>query len=458
MCSFLITNISIKDINDLIKLNKKLNYKLKLRGPDYTNIKKIKNYTFIHNLLHITGNKTIQPFTNDEENIVCVFNGEIYNYKKFEDLFKKKYNSDGECLIDLYNNYGEKFTKYIHGEFAIVLFDLKKNKMIISSDIFSTKPLYIQSNSNNFAISTYKYALDELGFNKDNPYKIEANTILSFDLQTLKFSYIGKVYDFKLKQYKNNFNDFNNTLLKTIKMMAERENVFITLSSGYDSGAIACALNKLNINFNSYSSYDGEDKKIIDSRLHNLKNNNISNVNCKAFNITHNDKTTIKMDILGKIDKFNSYLDYERTKPYNILNDNATFGIGFLFNKAKKDGCKIHLSGQGADEIFSDYGFNGTKLKSHSCFGGRFPNNLESIFPWFSFYKGTQECFINKEEHVAGCYGIENRYPFLDKNVVQEFLYLSQNLKNKFYKAPLYNFLKLYNFPFKENEKKGFTC
>ena len=120
------------------------------------------------------------------------------------------------------------------------------------------------------------------------------------------------------------------------------------------------------------------------------------------------------MDILGKIDKFNSYLDYERTKPYNILNDNATFGIGYLFKKAKDDGCKIHLSGQGADEIFSDYGFNGNKLKSHSCFGGKFPNNLQEIFPWFSFYKGTQECFLMKEEYVAGCYGIENRYPYLD--------------------------------------------
>ena len=31
MCSFLITNITIKDINDLIKLNKKLNFKLKLK-------------------------------------------------------------------------------------------------------------------------------------------------------------------------------------------------------------------------------------------------------------------------------------------------------------------------------------------------------------------------------------------------------------------------------------------
>ena len=152
------------------------------------------------------------------------------------------------------------------------------------------------------------------------------------------------------------------------------------------------------------------------------------------------------MDILGKIDKFTSYLDPNKTKTYNILNDDATFGMAYLFNEARKKNYKIHLSGQGADEIFADYGFNGNKLKSHSIFGGKFPDDLKTIFPWYSFYKGTQECFINKEEHVAGCYGIENRYPFLDKNVVQEFLNLSPVLKNKFYKAPLYNFLKQNKF------------
>ena len=82
---------------------------------------------------------------------------------------------------------------------------------------------------------------------------------------------------------------------------------------------------------------------------------------------------------------------------------------------------------------------------------------LKTIFPWYSFYKGTQECFINKEEHIAGCYGIENRYPFLDKIVVQEFLHLSPKLKNQFYKAPLYYTLKKLNFPFDLNKKLGFS-
>ena len=474
MCSFLITNITIKDIEDLIKLNKRLNFKLKLRGPDRTIVKKIKDITLIHNLLHITGVKTIQPFTNKDETIICVFNGEIYNYKKLEKMFKKEkiYKSDGECIIDLYLNYGETFTQYIHGEFAIVLIDLNKNKIIISSDVFATKPIYIRSDNDKFAISTYKYALNELGFQTKNneEYKLEANTILCLNLNNYKFDFIGKVHEFKLTQHKNNFNDFNEVFLKTINMMAkhghnnseisekEKKKIFITLSSGYDSGSLACALNKCNIDFGCLSSYAGENKKIIDERHKKLKLNKISEIESNIFNITRQDKLTTKMDILGKIDKFTAFLDIKKTKTYNILNDDATFGMAYLFNEARKKGYKIHLSGQGADEIFADYGFNGTRLKSHSCFGGKFPKDLKTIFPWYSFYKGTQECFINKEEHVAGCYGIENRYPFLDKNVVQEFLYLSPVLKNKFYKAPLYNFLKQNEFPFDLNKKSGFTC
>ena len=40
---------------------------------------------------------------------------------------------------------------------------------------------------------------------------------------------------------------------------------------------------------------------------------------------------------------------------------------------------------QKADEIISDYGFNGKKIYSHSEFGGKFPKNLKTIFPWKKF-------------------------------------------------------------------------
>jgi hypothetical protein len=56
---------------------------------------------------------------------------------------------------------------------------------------------------------------------------------------------------------------------------------------------------------------------------------------------------------------------------------------------------------------------------------------------------------------VAGSHSIETRYPFLDKDVVQEFLWLTPELKNKTYKAPIYEYLKRNNFPFAEGKKIG---
>ena len=63
-----------------------------------------------------------------------------------------------------------------------------------------------------------------------------------------------------------------------------------------------------------------------------------------------------------------------------------------------------------------------------------------------------------KEEYVCGAYGVEGRYPFLDKDLVQEFLYLSSDLKNKSYKSPLSNYLKKYNYPYDIDKKSGFNC
>jgi hypothetical protein len=63
-----------------------------------------------------------------------------------------------------------------------------------------------------------------------------------------------------------------------------------------------------------------------------------------------------------------------------------------------------------------------------------------------------------KEEIIGGSYGIEQRYPFLDKDVVQEFLWLTADLKNKYYKSPLHNYMSMNNYPFSPNKKVGFNC
>jgi len=418
------TNLNIDIINNLCSK----------RGPDEMNIKKINNVYFIHNLLHITGEKTLQPFVDNE--IVCLFNGEIYNYLQFN----KNYKTDGECLIPLYKEFDIEFTKKLDGEFAICLIDFEKNIIIISTDAFSTKPLYYSFEDKHFMISSLGECIRKAEFK--NIHKLPPNKTLKFDLNNFNKISETNVFTFELKQYKKDFNDWNKAFENAILKRTKNKKFYVCMSSGMDSGAICCVLNKYNIPYETYTIRGSENYSIICKRneINKVKNKVKNNL----FNLNSNDKKTHYDFIQLNCDDFSC-----RNPPYSVKKDKASIGCSYISNLANKK-YKIHISGQGADEVLSDYGFNGRKLKRHSCFGGKFPEDLSKIFPWKSIYGGLGQCLLMKEEFIAGSYGIENRYPFLDKNLVQEFLWLDHNLKNSKYKAPLNNYLDINNYPYEK--------
>jgi len=444
MCSFIVTT---KDIDNIDLINKFT----KLRGPDYTNIVKSHNFNIIHNLLSITGDFKIQPFI--EDNIVCVYNGEIYNYKDFGD-----FKSDGECLIPLYKKYGDTFVKKLDGEFAICLLDFNKNEIITSTDVFATKPLWVNNTNDNFSMSIYESPLKRLSC--ENNIKVNANTCTIYDLISYKIKKTFNIFDFDLSQHKTSFKDWNtsfeNSIIKRTKN--NREKLFIGLSSGYDSGAIACSLLKNNVNFKAYSVQGAENINVLNQRHLLVNKNNLA----VMTPYSHGNKLrTISHEyILKNVENF-KYTIHSSSSDYNeyylnIHDDNGSNGLSYISSLAKNDEYKIYLSGQGADEIFSDYGFNGVKKYPHSNFGGLFPKDLKTMFPWASYYGSSMESYLMKEESVAGSYGLEARYPYLDPMVVQEFLWLKSELKNENYKSVIHNYLKTNNFPFCVGEKIGF--
>ena len=430
MCGFGVSNI-----HKLLTVNNTC----QKRGPDLTTTKIIYDIEFLHNLLHITGNYTPQPFIKND--IACVFNGEIYNYKDLGD-----YSSDGESIIDSYIENGKYFASYLDGEFAIVLIDFSKNIILLATDTFATKPLWYEFLNNKFCISSYQSQLEGLGFK--NSKKLLGNTTLIFDNKT--FAQIDKIfnYNFDLNQHKNIYDDWLNAFSVSISKRSKntKQGMFVGLSSGYDSGAIACELAKQSVPFKSYSISNNENSVILNSRLALLKNT-------ESFILDSVEYKRWKNELDLNCEDF-CYTD--RFFTYDIKKDQASAGLSAICYKAKKENKKIYFSGQGADEIISDYGFGGKKIYKHSSFGGLFPEKLEGFFPWHSFWDGTQIQYLNKEEYVAGHFGIETRYPFLDKNLVQEFLWLNVNLKNKKYKSCLAEYLEINNFPFENGEKRGF--
>ena len=440
MCSFLFTD---KEVNDFDYTN----HYMKFRGPDSTNSIQVNEYTVAHNILSITGEFTQQPFVDHDDEIVCVYNGQIYNYDDFGN-----YKSDGECIIPTYKKFGERGFVTLDGEFAIVLADFKNNLLHLVTDPFATKPLWYGVDGDKIAAASYESAVKSLGI---KAIKLEANTILTLNLKTKEFINSIRTYDFILHQFNNSFDGWIRAFEESIRKRTRniREKVFIGLSSGYDSGGIACELNKQNVSYKAYSVVGNEDQDILRKRYAMFNANS-----CGEY--LEDNRWQYKDYINRNVEEF-KYRIYSSSSDYNefdrrLQDDNGSCGLSMICDHARKEGHKIYLSGSGSDEIFSDYGFNGEKKFLHSNFGGLFPEDLSTIFPWASFYGSTMVSYLAKEEYVAGSYGIETRYPYLDKYVVQEFLSLSHTLKNSKYKSVLDEYLTRSNYPFEKNIKRGF--
>lgn len=384
------------------------NFFIQKRGQDFTNTFQKDGFTFVHNLLHITGEFAPQPYIDG--NIVCLYNGEIYNHK-----FVK---SDGENLIPLYKKYGPDFVRYLDGEWAIALYDFDKKLAVFASDLFATKPIWRKD----LDCASYESGV--------GGHKIPANTIevVHFDGSEEKQT----IYDWDLNQHKSNYDDWITAFEQAVKKRAV-PGCFIGLSSGYDSGAIACELVRQRIDFKAYSIAGYEDMAILEARI----------------------KLVPKHMFLHDFSQEAQWLktqveDFKYTINQKFKKDSAAQALSAICRQGRHEGRKVYLSGQGSDEILADYA-----LRPYiSTFKGHFPEKLSL---WENFYDMCQYSYLGKEECVAGSHSVETRYPFLDRQVVQEFLWLTSDLKNKHYKAPLYEYFTKYNFPNAYDKKIGLT-
>ena len=434
MCSIFLTNKEILNLNYL-------NFFLKFRGPDATTCTQLNGISFVHNLLSINGEFSPQPF--EEDQIVALYNGEFYN--------DHSYPSDGYLLIPSYKRFGTLFPQTLDGEFALALVDFAANKLIFATDVFRTKPLWYAVENGQWGISSYRTPLEVLGFG--NIQKVPPNAIYQMDLTTFEVVQVAVTHRFDLNQHKWSFDDWTRAFEHSIHKRTRniRESLFIGLSSGYDSGAIACELDKQKVD---YTAYTVVGKEILEVVEHRKRSSHV-------YIDPHADRLNQAHEyIMQTVEPF-PYTISSSSSDYNefwldLRDDSGSNGLSMVCAQARKDGCKIYLSGMGADELFSDYGFQGQKIYPHSNFGGLFPDDLSTIFPWNSFYGSSMESYLAKEESVSGSYGIESRYPFLDRDLVQEFLWLAAPLKNSAYKSVLHNYMITNNYPFVINQKIGF--
>ncbi len=147
-------------IADGASILEKMNRAMVHRGPDDAGI-------YIHgpiglamrrlSVIDIVGGH--QPVWNENQSVVLIFNGEIYNYRDIrEDLKKKGYrfstNSDTEVLLRLYEEKGVNCLHRLNGMFAFAIYDRREDLFFAARDRMGEKPFHYYYHHNEFVFAS----------------------------------------------------------------------------------------------------------------------------------------------------------------------------------------------------------------------------------------------------------------------------------------------------------------
>ena len=117
------------------------------RGPDMSRIMDTGSGWLCFHRLAIMGlsEEGMQPFHLGGDMVVC--NGEIYGFRPLKrQLTEKGYSfrsgSDCELLLPMYREHGLDMFARLDAEFALIIYDSKRDELIAARDPIGIRPLY----------------------------------------------------------------------------------------------------------------------------------------------------------------------------------------------------------------------------------------------------------------------------------------------------------------------------
>jgi len=487
MCGIICGNKSVSDNKIISALNL-----LSDRGPDSRNYVKIDNVFLGHTLLSISSPSLVsQPLWSNDKSLVGCVNGEIYNYKILRYLLETRgytfeTDSDSEVIIHGIHWRGKDFIKYINGEFCFVVYNTISKTWICATDSFGTKPLRYYISEKQFLISSTIKALSafdiDLQIDKkscmfclssqclpngktlfSNVYTIPPCHILTVD-SSLNTSI--EAYKIKTDRIHEHIEGIEYFLESSIlKRVPKYQNLAVVLSSGIDSSSIAYYLKKNNVKFGCFSiDFPGSEYS---------ESKDINNF-CNLHGISTTFVDVSDRDLI-------SYFPTVVLNSENLSINPHAVGKYLVNREMIKQGYKVCMTGDGADELFygyshfhtdNDYQFIIDSSRTGKEVFDLLSDDIKEIFDLECILKesnGSSRDLYYKYwlseyglkllgDSQSASLGQEHRYPYLDKNLVN-YVNSIENLESANYpsKSVLRNIVRKWNPILADIPKRPFT-
>ena len=409
--------------------------KSKNRGgipPDDTKFYEIGEYYLGFHRLSINGLNTEsnQPFYKNGTYVIC--NGEIYNYKELYSYIgiKPLTNSDCEIIIDLYQLYPiDYFINLLDGVFSFIIYDTRKNILMVARDPFGVRPLYYSHDYNNFSselkqinnLTTETITQFPPGHfliknskttvtNVTNITNITNVTSVTNEINVLnKYHTLTQYYMPLCTQYKNFVDERNyykslvrGTLINAVKkrLLSDRP-IACLLSGGLDSSLITSIVVNL---------LKDKTKNKLETFSIGLPGSTDLVYAKKVANYLGTKHTEI---LLTEDDFFNAIPEViEKIESYDTTTVRASVG-NYLISKyiSQNSDAKVIFNGDGSDELTGGY------LYFHKA-----PNSLLFDFEVKHLLQNIHYFDVLRSDRSISSCGLEPRTPFLDKTFVNTYL------------------------------------
>lgn len=359
--------------------------RIKHRGPDESGIYLSDTIGLGSVRLSIIDLSTgTMPLSNADDSLWIVFNGEIFNYIELkEELLAKnhtfKTGSDTEVIVHLYEEYGPEFLQKLNGQFAIAIWDKKKEELFLARDRVGIRPLfYTEINSCFVFASEIKSFLEFPGFNPKISAKalseyftfwtsLSSNTAFEhvFELppghymtinansKTIKRYWelpITKPNAYEFNSVEEAADEFETIFTDAVKLRLRADvQVAAYLSGGIDSSITTAFIKKISPDNLRTFSIGFTEKDFDESYYQNIArdyfNTQHSSVICSPEAISNNFKNVV----------WHTETPLLRTAP---------IPMSLLAKSVKDHNIKVVITGEGADELFGGYNiFKETKIK-----------------------------------------------------------------------------------------------